>query len=153
MRMMVLRVISAIPSYLMIVLVMVIMGIIASGIVINVFLPMTRQRGYFGSDIVYNFHIDDEDDKVSIQIVNRKAYEVKVDVVLITKDRRVVTTCPSGFIEGHYIKFDNTTDYNRSFSLLGIPLRKHEILTIICFIDNIEDVKVYGYGVCDDDVE
>lgn len=134
------RHISIIPSYLMIIVVMVIIGVIASSIVAHVFLPLGKQKGYLKTEIDYVANIDR--DKVIIQVINRKTYDTKIDIVLVTKDNRILTACPSG-----YIRSSSITIREGGFSLLGLEIKGQEILTIVCFIDNIKDVRIYGYGV------
>jgi len=135
------RAVSIVPSYLMILVIMTIAGIILSGVIAHVFLPLTKQSGYYGRSIEYQYKIDS--DAVVITIANKKNYEAKVDVLLIDQSNKVLTSC-QGYLRSNIA---NKTTVG-AFSLMGLNIMPGEIVDITCPNNPpIKDVKVYEYGV------
>lgn len=135
------RAVSVVPSYLMILVVMTIAGIILAGVIAHVFLPLTKQSGYYGRSIEYQYKIDT--DVVIITIANKKNYEAKVDVLLIDQSNKVLSSC-NGYLRSNIA---NKTMVG-AFPLMGLSVLPGEIVDISCPNNPpIKDVKVYEYGV------
>ncbi|MEM1694205.1 MAG: hypothetical protein QXL19_08425 [Ignisphaera sp.] len=137
---MVARTISMIPSYLLSLVILTIVGVITSIYFIKYYLPLTNQDFYIGSAIKYNYKI--ENNMITINIANLKEYSTKVDIFLITIGNKVLTTC-NGFMY-YYTKSIVTSG---ALELLGIHIDPNEIVTIICYEQNIRNVKVFEYGI------
>jgi len=129
-----------IPSYLLSLVILTIVGVITSICFIKYYLPLTKQDFYIGSAIKYSYKI--ENNMVTINIANSKEYSAKVDIFLITIGNKALTTC-NGFI--YYHTKSNVT--SGALELLGIHIDPNEIVTIMCFEQNIRDVKVFEYGI------
>jgi hypothetical protein len=145
------RGISVIPTYLMVLVVMVIVGVVAAGVLTGLFLPLGKQKSYPGRAVGYTYSIDPTNGVVTIEIANKRNYDAKVDVILIGTNGEVITTCPQGYVESSLKQGSEQgssgSQTGGGFSLLAIPVKPEEILTITCYISNVKDVKVFEYGV------
>ena len=139
------RSVSVVPSYLMVLVALTIAGVILAGVIAQVYLPLSKQKGYYGKSIEYRYEISGK--IVYITLANKKNYDAKVDVILISTDNRVITACLDASIKS---SLGNTIPRatEGGFSLLGIDVMGNEILDITCVVDrDVRDVRVNEYGV------
>ncbi|MEM4584475.1 MAG: DUF2341 domain-containing protein [Ignisphaera sp.] len=132
------RAVSALPSYLLTLMILILVGATSSMYLINYYSSLSRQDHYIGAAIKYNFKI--ENNMVTINIANSKDYPAKIDIFLVTASNRILTTC-NGSIYYH------TDVVSGALQLLGMRIEPNEIITVICFERNIRDVKVFEHGV------
>jgi len=138
------RGVSVVPSYLAVLVVLTIAGVIMGGIIAQVFLPLSKQRSYYGKSIEYDFYITQNN--VTVTLANKKNYEAKVDVLLIDANRRVLTAC-NGTIKSSL----ESSEESGAISLMGLTILPGDIVYITCSAPTrITDVRVYEYGVPSD---
>jgi hypothetical protein len=107
----------------------------------NAFLPLSNQKTYLGGAVQYSYQIDPS--KVIIYLTNKRTYDAKVDITLITNTKQTLQYCP-GYIQ-------SSLNINKTqlpaIPLTSITIRPEEILTITCLTPNIADIKVNEYGL------
>lgn len=137
---MVARAVSVLPSYLLTLVVLILVGAISSVYFIGYYSPLSKQEPYIGAAIRYSFKV--ENDMVTIDVANSKDYPAKVDIFLVTANNMVLTACNGSIY--YYTKSDVVSG---ALQLLGMRVDPNEIVTVVCFERNIRDVKVFEHGV------
>lgn len=134
------RAAAAVPSYIMVLLIMVVVSSIASTFVIKYFSPLARQEPYLGSAVRYNFRVDRSSKLITVVVTNVKDYDAKVDIMLVDKNGEMFVTCPGVIIspaKGEVV--------NGTLSLLGIVVKAGETVTVMCNGD-FREAKVFEHG-------
>jgi len=135
------RSVSVVPSYLLLLVVMIIAGLLIAGTVLYALLPLTKQSGYLGKGVEYRYYANGN--RTQITLANKKSYEAKVDVLIVDQSGRTWTSC-IGYMAS---TISNKTAVG-AISLIGLTLAPDEIVQIDCGINaTIKDVKVFEYGV------
>ncbi|MEM1830159.1 MAG: DUF2341 domain-containing protein [Desulfurococcaceae archaeon] len=137
---MVARAVSVLPSYLLTLVILTLVGAIASVYFIGYYSPLSKQEPYIGAAVRYTYKV--ESNAVTISVANSKDYPAKIDVFLLTTGNMVLTAC-----NGSMYYQTKAKVVNGALQLLGIRLEPHEIVTIVCFERHIRDVKVFEHGV------
>ena len=136
------RAVSVVPTYMLAVVILLIAGSIVASVVTRTFLPLGVQRGYLGGAVAYEYRV--EGNKVIITLANTRDYDAKVDVLLLLKEQKVLSSC-TGYMATSY--GSGEVGDAAPISLLGVPVRPREIVDIVCYESGITGVKVLEYGV------
>ena len=135
--------VTAVPTYLITVAIMLVVGVIAASALTGMFLPLAVQKAYMGNAIKYSYTITQG--RVVVTLANAKDYDAKADVLLITKDGKVSTTCV-GYVYSS-MNLRKAPPQAKAISLLGITVRPHEIVKIACLNTSVRTVRVVEYGL------